>query len=119
MTEPSKTKDSNGVALPPPTSLEVRTLWVDGEEFALFEWPAPDAESDAKLTPSEREVLALLAAGSSNQQIAQARGVSVRTVANQVASLLDKLNAASRYELIRRFGHQPGGPSTTRPQTPR
>lgn len=48
------------------------------------------------LPPAEREVATLLAEGLSNQQIAARRGVSVRTVANQVASLLRKTGAEGR-----------------------
>ena len=42
--------------------------------------------------------------GESNRTIATARNTSVRTIANQVASLLRKTGATSRYDLIRRFG---------------
>jgi DNA-binding CsgD family transcriptional regulator len=52
------------------------------------------------LTTSERDVLALLAQGLSNEQIAQRRGRSIRTIANQVASLLAKTGAASRRALV-------------------
>jgi DNA-binding CsgD family transcriptional regulator len=52
------------------------------------------------LTAAEGEVLALLREGLSNEQIAQARSRSVRTVANQVASLLRKTRSPSRRALI-------------------
>jgi DNA-binding CsgD family transcriptional regulator len=55
------------------------------------------------LTQAEAAVLRLLVAGASNADISRARGTSVRTIANQVASLLRKLGAASRYDLIRRW----------------
>lgn len=48
------------------------------------------------LTPSERAVASLLAEGLSNEAIAARRGVSVRTVANQVAALLRKTGTDSR-----------------------
>lgn len=48
------------------------------------------------LPPAEREVATLLAEGLTNRQIAARRGVSVRTVANQVASLLRKTGAEGR-----------------------
>ncbi len=48
------------------------------------------------LTPSERDVASLLAEGLSNEAIATRRGVSVRTVANQVAAVLRKTGADSR-----------------------
>jgi len=51
------------------------------------------------LTHTEREILTHLLEGSSNAAIAQIRGTSVHTVANQVASILRKLGVASRSEL--------------------
>lgn len=56
----------------------------------------------APLTPGERHVLALVLQGKTNQQVAKARGTSVRTVANQVASIFRKLNVQSRAELVAR-----------------
>lgn len=52
------------------------------------------------LTPAEREVVALIFEGASNAAIAKARGVAVRTVANQVASVLRKLEVGSRSALL-------------------
>ena len=54
----------------------------------------------ATLTSAESEVLALLREGLSNEQIARMRSRSVRTVANQVASLLRKTKRPSRRALI-------------------
>ena len=52
------------------------------------------------LTPREREVLALLAAGASNKAIALALDLSVHTVKFHVASLIEKLGAGSRLEAV-------------------
>jgi DNA-binding NarL/FixJ family response regulator len=57
--------------------------------------PAPASRQDA-LTAREREVLDLLADGASNRQIARTLGVSLKTVQNHVARILDKLQAADR-----------------------
>ncbi len=57
----------------------------------------------ARLTAAEREVAEQLVDGASNAQIAARRKTSVRTVANQVASLLVKLRVRSRAELTARF----------------
>ena len=57
--------------------------------------PAPDGPAD-DLTDRERDVLALLAEGSSNAQIARALGLSVKTVQNYVSRILDKLQVADR-----------------------
>jgi DNA-binding NarL/FixJ family response regulator len=48
------------------------------------------------LTAREREVLDLLAEGSSNRQIARSLGLSLKTVQNHVSRILDKLQAADR-----------------------
>jgi DNA-binding CsgD family transcriptional regulator len=52
-----------------------------------------------QLTGAELAVATALVEGASNQQIAIARGSSVRTVANQVASIFRKLGVRSRGEL--------------------
>ena len=87
-----------------PSGISVATLTVEGEVFAVFEWCATPPPQLARLTAAERHVLEQLRAGASNRAIARARGSSVRTVANQVASLLRKLGAGSRFELIQRLG---------------
>lgn len=63
--------------------------------------PAPSAARESVvLTDAERDVLALLQRGLSNRQIAEARARSVRTVANQVASLLKKTGSSTRRALV-------------------
>lgn len=52
--------------------------------------------ADAALTPREREVLALLAEGASNRDIADALTVSERTARTHVSAILGKLGLASR-----------------------
>lgn len=49
-----------------------------------------------ELSPREREVLRLLAAGQTDQQIATALGVSYRTVTTHVGRLFTKLGVRSR-----------------------
>ena len=51
------------------------------------------------LTPSERDVARAVLANKSNADIADERGRSARTVANQIASLFRKLGIGSRAEL--------------------
>ncbi len=55
-------------------------------------------EHPGGLTEREVEVLRLLAQGRSNQEIAQALRISVRTVEFHVGNILKKLGAASRVE---------------------
>lgn len=61
--------------------------------------PSP---ADPSLTAAEREVLALLLAGRTNAEIARRRTTSVRTVANQLASLYRKLGVSGRREILAR-----------------
>lgn len=85
--------------------LVVDRFEIDGDEFAVFVWGVDEVPVNrAVLTDAERSVLAELVAGASNAAIARSRSSSVRTVANQVASLLRKLGAESRFDLIRRYG---------------
>ena len=52
------------------------------------------------LTPREREVLALVAAGISNKGIARHLQVSPNTVKFHIAAILDKFGAATRAEAV-------------------
>jgi DNA-binding CsgD family transcriptional regulator/tetratricopeptide (TPR) repeat protein len=63
--------------------------------------PAADVPTPAEqlgLTPREAEVLALVAAGRSNRQIAQALFISPKTVGVHVSNILAKLGVAGRVE---------------------
>jgi DNA-binding NarL/FixJ family response regulator len=59
--------------------------------------PGPAMEA---LTPREIEVLAMLAEGEGNKQIARRLGISEHTVKFHVGSILAKLGAASRTEAV-------------------
>ena len=65
--------------------------------------PAAEAalrDGEIPLSPRELEVLALLAEGASNKQIARRLGISVHTAKFHVGSLLDKLDAVGRTEAV-------------------
>nr|CAA9259324.1 hypothetical protein AVDCRST_MAG63-2342 [uncultured Armatimonadetes bacterium] len=62
-------------------------------------WHSPMGET---LSPREIEVLRLVAAGSSNQAIAENLVLSLHTVKRHVANILAKLDAASRTEAVSR-----------------
>jgi DNA-binding NarL/FixJ family response regulator len=58
--------------------------------------PVAAPDDPAGLTAREREVLAQLATGASNAQIARALGLSTKTVQNYVSRILDKLQVSDR-----------------------
>ncbi|WP_051164316.1 response regulator [Nocardia testacea] len=62
--------------------------------------PAPQSNVLATLTDREREVLAHIAAGRSNVEIAAALYISVATVKTHVGHLLTKLDARDRAQLV-------------------
>ena len=90
---------SRGKRMGPPPNLVADRI---DDELGVFSWDI--AEPPPALTSAERDVLTRVVHGESNQAIAVARNTSVRTIANQVASLLRKCGATSRFDLIRRYG---------------
>ncbi len=62
-----------------------------------------DGAALAPLTDAERDVVMLVLLGLSNQEVAERRACSVRTVANQLASAYRKLEVGSRGELVARL----------------
>lgn len=96
-------KAVRGRSVRAPHGLVVERLDVAGEDLVVLSWSTEPAAMPHGLSAAESEILARVVRGESNATIARARRTSVRTVANQVASLLRKTGASSRYELIRRF----------------
>lgn len=89
----------------PPRGLRVHRVadrTQDGDELIVIDFPLSQSEAPPQLTPAEKAVYERLLAGDSYQDIADVRGTSVRTVANQVASIFGKLGVGSRAELIAR-----------------
>lgn len=101
---------------PLPLSADTLRQWIEDEPFrrpsglrvegaldggstvvVSFRVPVPDWHS--LLTTTEVEIARDVLAGHSNAQIAQRRRTSVRTIANQVASIYRKLQVRSRLEL--------------------
>jgi two-component system response regulator NreC len=60
-----------------------------------------DRTDGDRLTARQREVLRLLALGHTNQEAAEALGLSVRTVETHRAHVMQKLRISSRAELVR------------------
>lgn len=72
---------------------------------AAYEKPAassPPATVAATLTSRETEILALMAAGMNNAEIAQALGPSEGTIKNHVSSILSKLGVRDRVRAVLR-----------------
>ena len=84
----------------PPLSLRVIT--------SLFAYVAslrddPEAPAPEALTPREREILALLAEGLSNKEIAERLVLQPQTVKNYGHAVMQKLGLHSRLELIKSY----------------
>ncbi|KJS57835.1 helix-turn-helix transcriptional regulator [Streptomyces rubellomurinus] len=55
-------------------------------------------EADTGLNPTEKELLKLLATGLTDEAASKRLGVSLRTVRRQMAALMERLDATSRFE---------------------
>ncbi|BAL87642.1 putative LuxR-family transcriptional regulator [Actinoplanes missouriensis 431] len=75
------------------TDLRLVTEFVTGS-------PAPGAPVQRGLTPREREVLSLLAAGESNTEIARNLGIAVHTVERHLGSVYRKIGARGRTDAV-------------------
>lgn len=70
------------------------------EEFTRQASAATTRASAAGLSPREREVLALLTRGAVNKEIAAALRISVNTVKNHLKSMMEKLHAENRVQVV-------------------
>ena len=68
------------------------------EEFAHREWETQPAHAD--LTPREMEVLAALARGMSNEEIAKELVISQKTVKTHLGSIFSKLHVEGRVQAM-------------------
>lgn len=73
-------------------------LELDDEETPAGPMPVVDSPTRYGLTPREREVLDLLAAGDTNRQIAERLFISEKTASVHVSNILRKLSVTSRTE---------------------
>lgn len=60
-----------------------------------------ESTGDGRLTDREREIVQLLAEGGSNKEVAQALGISVKTVETHRAAIMKKLKFKSFSDLVR------------------
>jgi DNA-binding CsgD family transcriptional regulator/predicted DNA-binding transcriptional regulator len=58
----------------------------------------PSADAEMGLTPLDRQLLKLLAAGMTDEAAGNRLGISARTIRRQMAALMERLNATSRFE---------------------
>ena len=72
---------------------------LSGAELVVGSLPEVEERLAAHLSGAERDVALELLRGRTNESIAQGRGTSESTVANQVASIFRKLGVSSRSEL--------------------
>lgn len=93
----SSTPPPDDDTLPLPAGARVYSL---GPDLALLELPPPEASFPPALTEAERDVAQRVFDGATNDEIARARGVSVKTVINQLETVYRKLGVTSRVELV-------------------
>ena len=86
-------------------SRSIQTFVHHGAHFLVLAGPTPALQPPARagqgqaLTPSEEAVADAWLQGYSAEQIAIDRGVSQRTIRNQIAAVYQKLQVGSRAEL--------------------
>lgn len=71
----------------------------EGVEYVVVSFPTRRPAAFADLNPAELETIEAVLAGVPQRDIAKARGVSVRTVANQLAGAYRKLGVSSAREV--------------------
>ncbi len=87
---------------------------VAGRVLALLAAPPVRRDPFPGLTPRERQVLELLAAGATTTAIAGRLGVATKTVTNTASSVFAKLQVRGRAEAVQR-ARQEGWPAAERP----
>jgi len=96
----------NGVMITPIYGLDAKVAWFLGSQVELESATFTDRRSDAtvrlaKLPPRQRQVLAAMARGLLNKQIAWELKISEKTVKMHRALLIERLGVASSAEAIR------------------
>ena len=72
----------------------------EGEEYVVCSFPVRRPACFAELTAAELAVAEAVIDGVGTREIATLRGVSERTVSNQLRVIYEKLGVSSRLELI-------------------
>ncbi|MEX0782695.1 MAG: response regulator transcription factor, partial [Dehalococcoidia bacterium] len=79
----------------------VAQLVTEVQAWLARQAPVAAPEAPARLSPREVEILRLVAAGESNQAIADRLVLSRRTVENHIANVYSKIGAANRVAAVR------------------
>lgn len=74
----------------------------DEDSYVIVSLPVSAGQWQRDLTDAELDIALWILQGESNKRIAERRGTSVRTVANQIAGIYQKLGVTSRAELAAR-----------------
>jgi FixJ family two-component response regulator len=82
-------------------------LWKDAQARAMYEERAEIATRFHTLTPRERQVLQLVAAGMLNKQIAAKLGAAEKTIKVHRGRLLEKMHVRSAAALVGLLGRAP------------
>lgn len=98
------TAGRNTTVLAPPDDLTVFRFTIESEDYVLLTFGLPDKvvrpPNLERLTQTERTIVRLVLHGYSNSDIAQLRGKSASTIANQLYAIYRKLGVNSRRELM-------------------
>jgi len=100
--------DTELAPLPPPHGLSIERLEPDGSDALVLSFPVPEAKQHAaRLTNAERAVAQAILNGLTYVEVAERRGVSQRTIANQMAAVFTKLKVSSRLDLALLMRYEP------------
>jgi len=77
--------------------------WTPQPHFELVRAPRPELKFAGAFSRAEFDVAQRLLEGNTYAQIARHRRTSARTIANQVASIFDRVGVSSRHELAQRL----------------
>jgi DNA-binding NarL/FixJ family response regulator len=75
----------------------------EGQELLVVGMPRPDRHLTTLLPSAELAVIRSLVEGLSYEEIAQQRGTSTRTIANQITAVFRRLRVSGRNELVQRL----------------
>lgn len=91
------------------------TFAINEHQLRVVSAPRPDTHLKRTLPPAELAVIRRLVEGSTYAQIAEERGTSTRTIANQITAVFRRLRVSGRNELLQRLLVDEG---LIRPQSP-